>query len=878
MDQARHGWLRILARLPAVLLLGGCEQESALQFDPGVQEPPIPTVAGLARYEDRNRSGTSDAGDVLIVPFTSKVVLHGASALDFDLPVSGDSFGAGATLAQGPAANEVTITLGDGASLKTRQAHDPLQADLDLASGIDLQGVLGQDVIENPVGGEDARASTPIDLVAGFVDSGQRLGNDPTHAVALGDLDGDGDLDLVEGNLGRPNRVWFNDGSGDYGDAPAQALGTGSTRAVLLLDVDGDADLDLLVGNAGAEADELWRNDGTGSLELRQVFGASDTWAFAAGDLDGDGDPDLVVADGSAPNVVWENRGGFYFFREELSDEDFCPGSATVPAGCPTRDVALADLDRNGELDLVEGNWDELDLVRLNEEGSFGEPTSIGIERGATSSLALGDLDLDGDPDLVTGDGRDADRIWINVGGSFADSGQRLGRGATSDVALADIDQDGALDLVTAVRGGGNRFWLNDRAGTCVDSRQSLGTAVTAALALGDVDGDGDLDFVAGNEDGANQVWLQSLAGAWGSTTLVPSLLPATPSSSENREIAAVDLDRDGDVDLVLAGGASGGSSVWRGDGSGLFVVQSLSPAVNSNAIAAGDIDGDGDADLVEGLNKNNPPAPLDDRVWLNDGTGLFELSAELKFTNSHSPLDVALADLDANGELDYVYTDATGSRGMAVWLNHEVEFTDSGQSLGSGNTKALAIGDVDSNGLVDFVESFENLIFARRGRIWLNGIAGKPAGFFSEGQPLELSLNAQALGLALGDLDDDGDLDLVSTDKDGGGNHVWFNQDGTGNFEEGQQRLADFQETAFQTVVLADLNGDGALDIVTGGSGSKHASFLNAGDGTFELAIAVDGSGSDARGCAVADVDRDGDADILMALFSGAAEVWFNR
>ncbi|NOT29184.1 MAG: VCBS repeat-containing protein [Planctomycetes bacterium] len=517
--------------------------------------------------------------------------------------------------------------------------------------------------------------------------------------------------------------------------------------------------------------------------------------------------------------------------------------------------------------------------MRLNEDGSFGEPTSIGLERGATSSVALGDLDLDGDPDLVTGDGRDADRVWINVGGSFADSGQRLGRGATSDVLLADIDQDGALDLVTAGRGGGNRFWLNDRAGTFVDSRQLLGTAVTAALALGDVDGDGDLDFVAGNEDGANQVWLQSLAGAWGSTTLVPSQLPATPSSSENREIATVDLDRDGDVDLVLAGGASGGSSVWRGDGSGLFtLVQGLSPAVNSNAIAVGDMDGDGDADLVESLNKNNPPAPLDDRVWLNDGTGLFVLSTELKFTNSHSPLDVALVDLDANGELDYVYTDATGSRGMAVWLSHEGEFTDSGQSLGSGNTKALAIGDVDSNGLVDFVESFENLIFARRGRILLNGIAGKPAGFFSDGQSLELSQSAQALGLALGDLDDDGDLDLVSTDKDGGGSHAWFNQDGTGNFEEGQQRLADPQETAFQTVALADLDGDGALDVVTGGSGSRHASFRNEGDGTFALGIAVDSSGSDARGCAAADVDRDGDVDILMALFSGAAEVWFNR
>src|SRR5262245_32859690 len=323
-DDRASDRLRIAASSAVVLLLGACSQESVLQFEPG-PEPGVPMVEGLARYEDRDHDGTPGAGDVLVVPFSTNVVLRGASVLDFALPVSGDSFGTSASLTQGPAANELTILLGDGASLKTRQAFDPDSADVHAASGIDLQAVLAPDAIENPVDGLDAQASAPIDVVPGFVDSGQRLGNDPTRAVVLADLDGDGDLDLVEGNFGRPSRTWFNDGSGSYPATAARELDTGSTRALLLIDADGDADLDLLVGNAAPEADELWRNDGVGSLALVQLFGTCDTWAFAAADLDGDGDPDLVAADGSAPNVVWENRDGLYFFREELSDASTCP-------------------------------------------------------------------------------------------------------------------------------------------------------------------------------------------------------------------------------------------------------------------------------------------------------------------------------------------------------------------------------------------------------------------------------------------------------------------------------------------------------------------------------------------------------------------------
>ncbi|NIS75166.1 MAG: VCBS repeat-containing protein, partial [Deltaproteobacteria bacterium] len=75
---------------------------------------------------------------------------------------------------------------------------------------------------------------------------------------ALGDVEGDGDLDIIEGNSGQPNRVWLNDGTGTFADS-GQLLGSSDTTSVALGDLDGDGDLDIVEGNFG-QPNRIWLN------------------------------------------------------------------------------------------------------------------------------------------------------------------------------------------------------------------------------------------------------------------------------------------------------------------------------------------------------------------------------------------------------------------------------------------------------------------------------------------------------------------------------------------------------------------------------------------------------------------------------------------
>lgn len=118
-----------------------------------------------------------------------------------------------------------------------------------------------------------------------------------TEAVASGDVDGDGDRDLVLGSFGQ-NRLYLNDGQGRFTDVTATRMPTAgdTTSAAALGDIDGDGDLDMVIGNHGPN--RLYLNDGKGSFSdvtaARMPADTDPTSSVALGDVDGDGDLDLV--------------------------------------------------------------------------------------------------------------------------------------------------------------------------------------------------------------------------------------------------------------------------------------------------------------------------------------------------------------------------------------------------------------------------------------------------------------------------------------------------------------------------------------------------------------------------------------------------------
>jgi hypothetical protein len=348
-----------------------------------------------------------------------------------------------------------------------------------------------------------------------FTDSGQNLGNLESDGVALGDLDGDGDLDAFIANGawyagGRPNKVWLNDGNGNFTDS-AQALGSSGSFVVALGDVDSDGDLDALIVNHPG-TNNVWLNDGNGNFaDSGQALGSS-YFGGALGDVDGDGDLDAYITGASSPDKVWLNDG----------NGNFTDSGQNLGLSSPySWDVALEDLDGDNDLDAFVVNTSS-NKVWLNDGN--GKFTDSGQNLGTSDSrgVALGDLDGDGDLDaFIANGGRNlagsTNKIWLNDGnGNFTDSGQNLGNYWSEDVALGDVDGDGDLDTVIANDLLPDNVWLNDGNGNFTDSGQQLGVIISSRsqdAALGDLDGDGDLDaFIV--KSGANKVFLNTEAPA----------------------------------------------------------------------------------------------------------------------------------------------------------------------------------------------------------------------------------------------------------------------------------------------------------------------------------------------------------------------------
>jgi hypothetical protein len=394
-----------------------------------------------------------------------------------------------------------------------------------------------------------------------FKDTRQRLGSRVANAVALGDIDGDGDLDLVAGNGNpdeggaSPNKVWRNDGIGSFSDSE-QELGEFHTFGVALGDVDGDGDLDLVTGNSdglGREPDIVYINQEEGLFSEGQRLGRigdegeevlDDTYAVALGDLDGDGDLDLVTA--GAKHRIWLNDGSGSF-----TDSGMDLGGVTGRAV-----LALADVDGDKDLDLVLGGPQApLVLWRNNGTGTFQDSGQdfAGTEANA---VALGDLDRDTDADLVVGLAGGGIEIRRNAGdGTFVVTkvsvdesplGGRIDDRNAHTLALGDVNSDGLTDIVAGNDGPGGEpdmVWIND--GVLVDAStppvtsyrfragQELGGGDTRSLVLGDIDQDSDrdLDIVSGNLGLPGSLAQEGgVSGTFESTLVLPVLRQVSPT------------------------------------------------------------------------------------------------------------------------------------------------------------------------------------------------------------------------------------------------------------------------------------------------------------------------------------------------------------
>lgn len=328
--------------------------------------------------------------------------------------------------------------------------------------------------------------------------------------------------------------------------APALQLNVGTRPDGMAIgDVDGDGDLDFAVAiDAPVNGVRLFLNDGTGAFSQgASITISSQTRSIVLADLDRDGDLDLAAAAGSPAAVfVRLNDGGGTFVA-----------GGSFPIGPNSRGMSVADLDRDGDLDLAVASRDADAVTVLRNAGNatFAATTwAVGAE---PRNVVIADLDRDGLPDLATSN-HDSRNLSVlrNLGnGSFAPHVTYAVNPSWRPewVTAADVDGDGDLELIAAIGENPGRVgvFANNGNGTFAAASYTPTGADPGSVIAVDVDGDRDLDLVTSNETGNDATVLQN--GGNGSFTIMASL----PTGLFAESVVATDADRDGDMDLLVA-------------------------------------------------------------------------------------------------------------------------------------------------------------------------------------------------------------------------------------------------------------------------------------------------------------------------------------
>ncbi len=745
--------------------------------------------------------------------------------------------------------------------------------------------------------------------------------NLPT-AVAIADIDGDGKLDLIVTN-GTSNTVSIFLNTTVPGGAISFAskvdLPTGSyANHVAVGDLDGDGNPDIVVANSNDTVISVLRNVGMAGLVAfapKVDLAVTRPSDVAIGDIDGDGKPDIVATShtNSTVSVLRNNSTVGTLSFATATDFAVLTGSSRH-----AETVVLADFNGDGKLDLAVGGENATSLSVLQNTSSSGA-ISFAPKIDLTPpdfnqyGIAVGDLDGDGRPDLVASNWSTPKlSIWRNSSAAGATSFQTQVSFTSGSfpraVAIADFDGDGRPDLASAnfTDNSVSVFRNTISIQPVITSLSNISGPVGATIVITG----SNFDPIAANNTvyfgGVRAVVIAATSTSL--TVIVPpgaayapititvgGLTVTTPTSfiptvhtsgaldasafspkvdfttdSAPVSIKSADLDGDGRPDLIVINHGSNTAEIYRNtstagniDSSAFAVPIPLTTDDRPQVVAVADLDGDGRLDVALVSSTNNTLS-----VFQNTSSvGAISFAARLDFTTGVTPVDLAIGDLDEDGRMDIAVANGNAAT-VSVFVNTSgigsISFAPK-LDLPVGTVPvSVAMGDLDGDGWPDLVvangadstisvirnlSSFASAAFAAR------------IDFVSGSNPEKV---------ALGDFDGDGKLDIVSANSGSDSVSILRNISSPGSITTASfSAKIDFTTGSNpQSVAVGDLDGDGKLDLVSANFNADSVSVLqNTGaPGTLSFAAKADiSTGAGAADIAIGDFDGDGKADLAV-------------
>lgn len=570
-------------------------------------------------------------------------------------------------------------------------------------------------------------------------------------------------------------------------------------------------------------------------------------WHADCGDIDGDGLDDILGLPAAIKSVGWHRSRGDGTFDpiQELPGPKFYPSVAR-----------LADMDRDGDLDVVLAYQKKGIILLSNDgEGNFAQTSVIEQVVRKPRDLVIADLNGDLQLDIIVAIQIDDSVVWYENTGAGTFTRDTIAVDTmTSPWSVSVGDLDGDFDLDVAFAGTSVRWVENLGAGN-FGPANLVTQSRSGQVEIADFNSDGRLDLI--HQESVTVLtsrlsWSQNLGQGQFAAPIA-----LTESMGVLRALISTDIDRDNQPDIAFVDSRHGSvefiCSIAKGSSSR---ASQLLDQERAWTVAVGDFNGDGFPDFVSG---GNTRTQANARVFLHAGTlGLSPLRSLL--SDSDFLNQAWAADLDRDGLTDLISTTKYDQRRGLAWSRNlgDGSYGDRSVIVSQQTPSILRAADLDGDGRVDPIIGSDGPIFPGVG--WHQNLGG---GQFTD--VLAITRATRDLSdLALADLDNDGDIDVISASR---GDHEIARYENLGNGTFGPQRVVTRAASGVEQIAIADLDGDGDLDLASASPGDqKVAWYQNQTGGVFGDQIVLSMSVPDATGIAALDIDRDADMDLLVS------------